>query len=117
MAERPGARMPVMPPPAVCSKRAAPWGTLTGQPEVAPGFGYVFKDLRLQGLRRGPSNFAAQTQQKFQIDLGLLVHLDRLEVKNVRFDGKRRLAKGGPVADVGHGLEAATSNGQAGDVN
>ena len=85
--------------------------------KISLGFGHILEDLRLERFRRRPSNLSAQAQQEFKIDRRLLVHVDGLEVQDVRLDGKRRLAECGPVANIAHGLETSSSRGQPRHVN
>src|ERR1035437_8938463 len=87
------------------------------QPEVPLRPGHIPEDLRFQSFRRGPLLLAAQPQQEFNFNGRLVVHVDGLEVEDVRLNGEGRLAEGGAVAYVGDCLERAPGDREPRDVD
>jgi len=51
---------------------------------------YILEDLGFQGFGGGPLELPAKAQEKLEFNRRFLVQIDRLEIEEVRFHGKRR---------------------------
>src|SRR5271163_4471441 len=60
----------------------------------------ILPDLLLQCFDRRKLDLIAQTIQKIKLDFRFRREFERMKIQQVRLNGKRIGAKGGPVADV-----------------
>src|SRR5579863_2728404 len=88
-----------------------------GQPEVSFRLHNIFEYLGPQRLRRGPFDLGAQAKQELELERSLIVEIDWHEIKNVRLDCERSLAKRGPISYIRHRPKAALLNPQPRDVD
>src|SRR5258708_177074 len=78
---------------------------------------HVMRDLLAQGLDGRKLDLIAHAVEKTDLDFALRSQVNRMEVQQVRLDGKRLRAERRTIANIGHGLKALASNARPCDVN
>lgn len=86
-------------------------------PQILLCLPHIPPDLFLQSLDRRKLDLVAQAIQKMQFDFGLRGKFERMEIQQMRLNGKRIAAKSRTVADISHRIETFVADASASDID
>src|ERR1700744_3780795 len=91
---RPTPRIQIVPGWGGLSTKSVLSAGLLCEMEVALGAGYIFADLRLEGVHAGEAHLFTQVKQKFQLQWSFFGEVDGLEIEDVGFNAEACTFKG-----------------------